>query len=33
MYERAVLRRATGHVYDADVDLWSLGTIQYVLIL
>lgn len=26
MYERAVLRRRTGNVYDADVDLWSLGT-------
>lgn len=26
MYERAVLRRPTGNVYDADVDLWSLGT-------
>lgn len=26
MYERAVLRRTTGNVYDADVDLWSLGT-------
>lgn len=29
MYERAVLRRATGNVYDADVDLWSLGVTLY----
>lgn len=29
MYERAVLRRTTGNVYDADVDLWSLGVTIY----
>ncbi|XP_061195417.1 serine/threonine-protein kinase TBK1-like [Saccostrea echinata] len=29
MYERAVLRMPTGNVYDADVDLWSLGVTIY----
>ncbi|XP_062584069.1 serine/threonine-protein kinase TBK1-like [Saccostrea cucullata] len=29
MYERAVLRLSTGNVYDADVDLWSLGVTIY----
>lgn len=29
MFERAVLRMPTGNVYDADVDLWSLGIMLF----